>query len=183
MKKYWSILVIIFLTMLMHTGVYAQNQSNLKIEIISPSEVNNIPGYETNVVAKITNVSSKPLDKVMVYITMMDIGKHWTVNLEDYGADQPLQIGTLKSGEIKEIQLPIRFVYTSQYKVYVTASSDVNQQIYSSDAIFVKILGNTKINPALVQSVSLGVPSFLFVGLMTRMLKLNKKKNDKNSEI
>ncbi|WP_339061176.1 hypothetical protein [Tepidibacillus marianensis] len=66
----------------------------------------------------------------------------------------------LKSGETKEIHLPIRFVYTSQYKLYVTVSSDVNQQIYSSDAIFIKILGNTKMNPVLVQSVSLGVPSY-----------------------
>ena len=51
---------------------------------------------------------------------MADIKKDMTVNLEDYNADKPVSVNELKSGESTTIEIPVRFVYTSKYYLYVT---------------------------------------------------------------
>ncbi|XJZ26865.1 hypothetical protein ACF5W4_16250 [Bacillota bacterium Lsc_1132] len=148
----------------------AENHS-VDIQILSPSKVRNYPGFETKVNVKITNRTGHDLTKAMAYITMADLGKHWTVNLEDYSADKPLPIPTLAPGQSIKLSLPIRFVYTSHYKLYVTVSSDQDLAIYSSNAIPVEILGNTKINPALVTVIAIAEPFLLLLVLLFTLLR------------
>lgn len=141
----------------------AADNNSVTIQILSPSQVKDYPGFETTITAKITNHTNHPLTNAMTYITMADLGKHWTVNLEDYSADKPLRLKSLAPGESINVSLPIRFVYTSQYKLYVTVSSDTDMAIYSSNAIPVHILGNTKIDPIYVTTVSIAEPLIMLL--------------------
>ncbi|UHA60871.1 hypothetical protein KDJ21_003980 [Metabacillus litoralis] len=104
------------------------------------------------------------------------MGKKWTVNLEDYSADKPEQVKELKPGETKEISLPIRFVYTSNYYLYVTAASAHSLDIYSSNGIPIEIMGNTKINPTIIQVVSIGTPLIILIFVVFNFTKNRRKR-------
>lgn len=168
-----SIFILSFTALLLsdRQTVAAAGMDAVKIQILSPAKVKNYPGYETKVKVKITNQTGNNVSKAMVYITMADLGKHWTVNLEDYSADQPIRIKTLAPGQSINVSLPIRFVYTSHYKLYVTVSSDQNLAIYSSNAIPVTILGNTKIDPTLVTLIAIIEPFILLLLLMYTLFR------------
>jgi hypothetical protein len=163
MKKICTSLAFLFSFIVMQTSGVVSASDTVDIKILSPDAVENYPGLETRVKVEITNLSSTELKNAMAYITMADIGKHMTVNLEDYGADVPVLLDTLKPQQSVKVELPIRFVYTSKYKLYVTVSSDDDQQIHSSESIPVHILGNTKIDPLIVQIVSIAMPVVLLL--------------------
>ncbi len=175
MKKFWVSFALCCSLFAILVSYNASAQAPIDIKILSPKAIENYPGFETNVQVEITNVSNAELKSAMAYITMADIGKHMTVNLEDYGADVPVRLKNLKPHESIKVTLPIRFVYTSNYKLYVTVSSDENLKIYSSESIPVHILGNTKINPLIVQIVSISVPIILLILLLviSKRKKLN----------
>ncbi|MGG5252081.1 hypothetical protein ACQYAD_00775 [Neobacillus sp. SM06] len=182
MKKLWIVLVLFSAIVsasfdnLGHAAAAGNN--SVDIQILSPTKVRNYPGFETKVDVKITNRTGTALTKAMVYITMADLGKHWTVNLEDYSADKPVPIPTLAPGQSIKLSLPVRFVYTSHYKLYVTVSSDTDLAIYSSNAIPVEILGNTKINPTLVSVVAMVEPLLLLAILLFALLRGRKLKDE-----
>ncbi|EKN64773.1 hypothetical protein BABA_22833 [Neobacillus bataviensis LMG 21833] len=162
MKKYLTILLLFSVLFGFHSGpANAQSTSNFKIEIISPTKVAEYPGKELKVKVKITNTAEKEIKDVFTYITMANLSKNWTVNLEDYSADQPVTIGTMKPHEEKIVSLPIQLVYTADYYLYTTVVSKENHVITSSDAIPVEIIGNTKIVPLQVQIVSIVMPLLL----------------------
>ena len=154
----------------------AATHQAISVEILSPTQVRDYPGLETTVVARITNNSDYTITDLLAYITMADLGKNWTVNLEDYSADKPEQITELKAGEMIEVSLPIRFVYTSNYYLYVTVTSKQNVDIYSSKAIPVEIMGNCKIDPTVVQVVSIGTPLIILVFVVLNFTKNRRKR-------
>ncbi|WP_391207118.1 hypothetical protein [Psychrobacillus sp. L4] len=163
MKKICISFAFFLSFIVMQTSGIVSASDTIDIKILSPDAVENYPGLETNVEVEITNLSNTELKNAMAYITMADIGKHMTVNLEDYGADVPVLLDTLKPQQSVKVELPIRFVYTSKYKLYVTVSSDDDLQIHSSESIPVHILGNTKIDPLIVQIVSIVMPVILLL--------------------
>jgi len=139
------------------------NNPNIEITIISPMGVQDFPGHEDIITAKVTNQGSEDLSQLLAYVTMADLNKNMTVNLEDYGADKPLYIESLKAGQSQTIELPIRFVYTSKYHLYVTVVTKDSHTISSSKAITIEILGNTKINKPLALGVSVIEPILILV--------------------
>ncbi len=157
-------------------NAFAMEQPNIEVKIISPNQVKDYPGKETIVKAQVINYTNHSIKDLVVYITMADMGKKWTVNLEDYSADKPEQIKELKAGETKEISLPIRFVYTSNYYLYVTATSAQSLDIYSSIGIPIEIIGNTKINPTIIQIVSIGTPLIILVFVIIHFTKNRRKR-------
>ncbi|KAB7668911.1 DUF2393 domain-containing protein [Bacillus sp. B1-b2] len=167
LKKAGIVLAILLGFVVTGQNAFAMEQPNVEVKVISPTQVKDYPGKETTVKAQITNHTNQSIKDLVVYITMADMGKKWTVNLEDYSADKPEQVKELKPGETKEFSLPIRFVYTSNYYLYVTAASTHSLDIYSSNGIPIDIMGNTKINPTIIQVVSMGTPLIVlvFVGL------------------
>jgi curved DNA-binding protein CbpA len=170
-----SMILIFFFILCLPSTTFAMEKPNVEVNILSPDRVKDYPGVEMNVVANVTNHSNEAIEDMMVYITMADLKKHWTVNLEDYSADQPITIGTLQPNETKKVNLPIRFVYTSSYHLYVTATGTKEPWIYSSSAIPIEIMGNTKINATVVQLVSIGEPVIL-LGVLVGLIRLRRKK-------
>ncbi|MFJ7724799.1 hypothetical protein ACIQXV_01420 [Neobacillus sp. NPDC097160] len=162
MKKYLTILLLFTFLFVFNSGfAKAQSNSDFTIEILSPTKVAEYPGKELKIKVKITNTSDKEIKDIFTYITMANLSKNWTVNLEDYSADQPVTIGTMKPHEEKIVNLPIQLVYTADYYLYTTVVSKEYHVITSSDAIPVKIIGNTKIVPLQVQIVSIVIPLLL----------------------
>jgi uncharacterized membrane protein len=167
MKKYFTILLLTSIFFIFTTELTkAESNSDFTIEILSPSKVAEYPGKELKVKVKITNTSEKEIKNVFTYITMANLTKNWTVNLEDYSADQPVTIGSMKPHQEKIVKLPIQLVYTADYYLYTTVVSKDNDIITSSDAIPVKIIGNTKIVPLQVQIVAIGMPLLLLILLL-----------------
>jgi hypothetical protein len=147
-------MVTILLAGLSPLKVSALELPKLSVEIMSPTEVHGFPGIEQIVKAKITNKTNANIPDVMAYITMADIRKHMTVNLEDYSAYKPIVLGELKAMESREIELPVRFVYTSSYFLYVTAVSTQIPSIQSSIAIPIDIISNSKMDIGSVRIVT-----------------------------
>lgn len=178
MRKLLCLVLILCNSLLVTSYSFAQTSTkpNISVTIQSPGSVKEYPGFETKIKAQVTNNTNQAIPDVMAYITMANTIKHWTVNLEDYSADQPISIGTLKPNEVKTIELPIRFVYTDQYKLYVTASSDQEKAVYSSDSIPVDILGNTKINPLIVEIIAIAVPVILLLWLLVETYRVRKRR-------
>ncbi|MFJ7978286.1 hypothetical protein ACIQZI_21865 [Peribacillus sp. NPDC096379] len=175
-KKAAIIIAILLGFVVTGKNAFAMEQPTVEVQIISPNQVKDYPGKETMVKAQVRNHTNHSIKDLVVYITMADMGKKWTVNLEDYSADKPEQIKELKAGETKEISLPIRFVYTSNYYLYVTATSAHSLDIYSSVGIPIEIMGNTKIDPTIIQIVSIGTPLIILVFVIIHFTKNRRKR-------
>jgi hypothetical protein len=176
--RIWSLLIMsaILIASLSASKVNAQDASKLSVELLSPTEVHGFPGIEQLVKAKITNLTDSTIPDVMAYITMADIHKHMTVNLEDYSADKPIVIGELKAKETREVELPVRFVYTSSYFLYVTAISTKIPSIQSSVAIPIDIISNSKMDVGAVQAVTFGMPAIMIVLLIAVIVYRRKNR-------
>ncbi|WP_238882621.1 hypothetical protein [Clostridium sp. YIM B02551] len=172
-KIYIALTLLLILALSPLTNVYAKdlNTEKLSISITSPSNVRDYPGKQTLVKAEVKNNTDKPIKDLLVYITMADTKKNMTVNLEDYSADKPIKVDILNPGETKIVELPIRFVYTSNYYLYTTAVSKEYNQVISSDAIPIKIMGNTKVDKNMVLAISYIEPILLVLGTVFIMLK------------
>jgi uncharacterized membrane protein len=177
MRRLFFLLLILVgsFTMTQHGFAETNAEPNVTVNILSPGSIKEYPGFETTIKAEIKNNTNLKIPKMMAYITMANTVKHWTVNLEDYGADQPVYIGEIKPNETKTVDLPIRLVYTDKYKLYVTASSDQESAVYSSDSIPVDIIGNTKIDPFIVGIVAIAVPFLLLLWLLAVTIRVRKR--------
>jgi hypothetical protein len=167
--RIWSICIMVAVLLLGAQSplkVNAQDLPALSIELMSPSEVHGFPGIEQMVKAKITNNTNAAVPDVMAYITMADIRKHMTVNLEDYSADKPVVLGELKANESRVVELPVRFVYTSSYFLYVTAVSTKIPAVQSSKAIPIDIISNSKMDINAVRTVTFGIPIIMVLVLI-----------------
>lgn len=176
MKKFSVILMLTILMMNMVPLAFANDQKqNIQVEILSPDGIKDFPGREEVIKIRVKNNTSNDLHGLLVYITMADLNKNMTVNLEDYNADKPILVDTLKSGESQDIELPVRFVYTSKYYLYVTVANKENTTITSSVAIPIEIMGNTKINKVSAMSVAIAEPIVL-LGLVGFVYGARRKK-------
>ena len=171
------ILMFVVFALFPFTTVAAENlySNTCNISILSPSQVKGYPGKEELIKVEIKNNSDKTLNNLLVYITMADVKKNMTVNLEDFSADTPVTISALKPRQTKIVELPIRFVYTSTYNLYTTVVSKEDNKVVSSDSIPIEIMGNTKVDKNMVMVVSYGEPALLILGTFIIMFKKHKK--------
>ncbi|SEB54101.1 hypothetical protein [Paenibacillus sp. GP183] len=180
-KSLWRLLlaVLLLLAAVPHAaGAAAVASPKLSVELLSPTQVKDYPGIEQMVKANVTNLTDQPIPDVMAYITLADLGKHMTVNLEDYSADKPVVMGTLQPKETRTVELPIRFVYTSTFFLYVTAMSSQFNNIQSSVAIPVEIISNSSMDPSLVAAVSIGMPALLLIVIAAVFMLRWKQRRD-----
>jgi hypothetical protein len=166
------LLMLIFLVAVQIGNANAQDTPAMfQINIVSPEQITEYPGKDVLIKVSIKNNTNKEIHDVFTYITMANLSKTWTVNLEDYSADQPTTIGTMKPNEEKVVDLPIKLVYAADYYLYTTVVSKESNRITSSNAIPVKILGNTKIVPLQVQLVSIAIPFLLLLALIVTIIR------------
>jgi len=177
MKKNFIFLCIVAVFFISNSNlVKAQERSNFDIQILSPTHINEYPGKDFIIKVKITNKTDKDIKDIFTYITMANLSKKWTVNLEDYSADAGTIIGTIKAHESKIVDLPVTVVYTADYYLYTTVISNQDKQITSSDAIPVTVLGNTCIVPLHVAIVATVIP-FLLLCLFICNIRKKRQSN------
>jgi hypothetical protein len=180
MKKLFTTFSLMIIAMNLLAFSFADTSTqDLEIKILSPKSVKDYPGHEDVIQVSLTNNSQNDLNDILTYITMADTLKNMTVNLEDYSADKPVHIDQLKTGETTIVALPIRFVYTSNYHLYVTVVSKDQFVIHSSDAIPIEILGNTQINKPLTMGVAISEPVVLLGVLGILYIMRNRKYSHK----
>lgn len=153
------------------------SQPKLGLKILSPQHVQGYAGKEETVRVQVTNNTDQPVKDILVYITMADLSKNSTVNLEDFNADKPVSVQALGAKENKIIDLPVRFVYTSQYDLYVTAISKAYQETVSSVSIPVQIIGNTQVDKNQVFMLSIMEPLvvlLILAGLQIKNMLMRK---------
>jgi hypothetical protein len=168
--------VLLFVAQIGNVSASSQETPDLfQIKILSPEQITEYPGKDVLIKVSIKNNTDKEIQNVFTYITMANLSKTWTVNLEDYSADQPTTIGTMKPHEEKVVELPIKLVYAADYYLYTTVLSKEDKIITSSNAIPVKILGNTKIVPLQVQIVSIVIPLLLLLALIVMIIRKKVK--------
>jgi hypothetical protein len=189
MKLAWAMFLTVLLSGSLLAGGHAQaaETPKLQVELLSPDKVTDYPGIEMKIKARVTNLTDTAVPDVMAYITMANLTKHMTVNLEDYSADKPVIIGTLGPKAAKEVELPIRFVYPNRYHLYVTAVSSGSFGIQSSGAIPIEIKSNSAMDPTLVQTVTFAMPALMFgamavIGMMRRIKRNKAMPNLSNAE-
>ena len=178
MKRIYVVLtILLFSALSSFTSVYAKDidTNKLSISIQSPAGVKDYPGREETIKAQIRNNTDKQIKDILVYITMADIKKSMTVNLEDYSADRPVTVNSLQPNETKTVELPIRFVYTSNYYLYTTVVSKQYNQSVSSDSIPIEIMGNTKVDKNMVMMISFVEPILLCFGTVFIMIRKKYK--------
>ena len=146
-------------------------QPKLGLTILSPQIVEGYAGKEETVRVQVTNNTGQSIQDILIYITMADLSKNSTVNLEDFNADKPVSVQTLGAKESKFIDLPVRFVYTSQYDLYVTAISKGYHETVSSVSIPVQIAGNTQVDKNQVFMLSFLEPLLVLLMLVGIHLK------------
>ena len=147
----------------------------LSVSIVSVSETDVYAGIEATVTATVTNTSSSDVSGVLVYITMADITKGLTVNLEDFGATVPIAFDVIPSGETVTATLPIQFVYPDLYHLYVTAVTRGNEIVASSTAVPITVRSISSIDYTLVHVVVITTPAILLFGYLGAMLGRRKK--------
>jgi uncharacterized membrane protein len=176
-KKLITVFMIIFLLSGITKLAFAEmSNPDLKVNITSPNGVKDYPGREETIKVAVKNNGKNDLKHVLAYITMADLNKNMTVNLEDYSADKPIYIEKIKPGSSCNIELPIRFVYTSKYHLYVTVVSKDDNRITSSAAIPINIMGNTKISKPMTMGVSFVEPVIIVFGAIL-VYNLRKRKS------
>lgn len=138
----------------------------VSVQILSPDQVTAYPGFETTIQAEVTNNTNQTLNNLVVYITMVDLNKNMTVNLEDYNASIPVVITSLPANTSQTVELPIILVYPDVFHLYVTVANLDTMTIVSSDAIVTDIMSQASINPDVVTVTAIATPVLiLFLAL------------------
>lgn len=179
MRRGIGVLALMSFMFLNTTSVLAQESlmPQLGVTILSPQGIKGYAGKEDTVKVRVTNNSDQTIQNVLVYITMADIQKNATVNLEDFNADKPVVMDEIKAHTTVNVDLPVRFVYTSQYDLYVTAISKTFHETVSSSSIPVQIIGNTKVDKNQVLGVSIAEPLVAFVVVIVFLFNTRRQKN------
>lgn len=177
MRKIVTIFCMVMILLFSNSpAIFAADNQNMSVTILSPKSVKGIAGLEQTIKAEVKNETDRPIDDVMIYITMADMNKHMTVNLEDYNADKPVVIGTIAAGETKIVELPVRLVYVSDFYLYTTVVSSTSSQIVSSTAIPIEIIGNTMINKTMVQIISFVTPIVVLLLVLALTVRFRRLK-------
>jgi hypothetical protein len=164
-KIYFAIALLLSVVAVKTVSVQAAS-GYLSVNIISPTSVEAYPGYETTIQAEITNNTTEVQTDLVVYITMVDLTKNMTVNLEDYNADVPVVISKIQPNETITVELPIVLVYPDVFHLYVSVASTNSMTIISSDSITSHIITQSNINPTYVMTASIVSPIIVLAGFV-----------------
>lgn len=153
------------LSLSLSTPVFAEGSTPnyVSVTILSPTDVTAYPGYETTVRASVRNNTDQVLNDLVVYITMVDLTKNMTVNLEDYNASVPVVIPELPANSETIVELPIILVYPDTFHLYVSVANLDTNTIISSDSIVTAIQSQVSIDPNLVILVSISTPILILL--------------------
>lgn len=178
-KKFLIIILLLssifFLADCVHAETTSPNQPSLDMEILSSQNLSGTAGDYVTVKASIKNISSKTVNSIITYLSLVDEETKLPVDLEDWSADKGLFIGTIDAGQILSLDWKIHFVEAGKYSLIVVA--EASGEIYPQTSSIVHFVVESKqnLNPSQVLPVALGTPIvILFIILLITYRRKSK---------
>lgn len=152
--------------------------ASLDLEILSNQTLSGTAGDYVTVKASIKNTSSKAIDNVTTYLSLVDEETKLPVDLEDWSAEKGLFIGTIESGEILPLDWKIHFVKAGKYSLIVVAEKTGEVYPQTSTIVHFVVAPKQNLNPGHVLPVALMTP----IVILCLMVLVTYKRNSKLSE-
>jgi len=151
--------------------------NQLNIDIISNTDIKCYPGLDIVVEAEIKNNSDKTIKDILLYTNMIDTKKNAVVDLGEFNSAKPIYIESLKPNESRIVKLPLNLVFTSsRYYLYVTGFSKDYNNVVSTKAVTIDIMGNSLVNKNKVIGLSVIEPIAILAVIVVSLLKKKSKR-------
>jgi hypothetical protein len=163
--------------MLVAGGLYAQATSPLPLDVSirSGQALGGTAGEYVTLEAAVVNVGTQPISNVTTYLSLVDVGTHMPVDLEDWSAEKGLFIGTIAAGDTLPLVWKIHLIRSGDYTASVVAEAEGVDRPVISRVTYLKALPKRNLNPGNVLPVALGEPILLVFGfLLLRFLRTRK---------
>jgi hypothetical protein len=157
------------------TTTTAGNQ--LKVETTT-TRLSGTAGQYVRLPAKVSNVSDKPAKDIVAYVTLVEMtkGQKAPVDLEDWSAHRAVTIGSLASGQSRDVSWRLRLIKGGDYVIYANAIVNGSSRAAVGQEVRLRVTAHKNLNPGGVLPVALGVPvlagAALFAPVFIRRRKL-----------
>ncbi len=166
--------------------LYAQVTSPLPLDVSirSGRALNGVAGEYVTLEAEVVNVGTQPISSVTTYLSLVDVGTHMPVDLEDWSAEKGLFIGTIAAGETLPLAWKIHLIRSGNYTASVVAEAEGADLPVISRVTYLKALPKRNLNPGNVLPVALGEPILLVFGfLLLRFWRTRRLQPDRDDAI
>ncbi|MCX6646625.1 MAG: hypothetical protein NTY09_09730 [bacterium] len=147
----------------------------IKIEILSPSQLNGTAGDFVTVQAQITNLGTEPVSNITTYLSLVDNETKMPVDLEDWSVERGLFIGTIDAGQVLPLNWKVHFVKAGNYSLIIIGVVEGQDKPEVSTLTYFDVAPKHNLNPGMVLPVALGEPIVL---LVIMLLVISRRKTD-----
>ncbi|MFL6521933.1 MAG: hypothetical protein ACJ71B_00460 [Nitrososphaera sp.] len=142
-----------------------QNSNDIRIEVTSPSNIQDIAGQVIKIEGNITNFARGNSNNFggIAYISIVDLVDKVPVDLEDWSAEKGLYIPSIAEGQSLPLEWNVRLVKAGSYTVSIlyNRESDPYSPPIASSKVFLNVQPKFNLNPGNILPVAFGVPSAL----------------------
>jgi hypothetical protein len=142
-----------------------QNSNDIRIEVTSPSNIQDIAGQVIKIEGNITNFARGNSNNFggIAYISIVDLVGKVPVDLEDWSAEKGLYIPSIAEGQSLPLEWNVRLVKAGSYTVSIlyNRESDPYSPPIASSKVFLDVQPKFNLNPGNILPVAFGVPSAL----------------------
>jgi hypothetical protein len=142
-----------------------QNSNDIRIEVTSPSNIQDIAGQVIKIEGNIINFARGNSNNFggIAYISIVDLVGKVPVDLEDWSAEKGLYIPSIAEGQSLPLEWNVRLVKAGSYTVSIlyNRESDPYSPPIASSKVFLDVQPKFNLNPGNILPVAFGVPSAL----------------------
>lgn len=171
-------IIIFFLALFIVVANYAMAENaypSLDLKILSNQTLSGTAGDYVTVKASIKNISSKAIDNITTYLSLVDEETKLPVDLEDWSAEKGLFIGTIENGEILPLDWKIHFVKAGKYSLIIIAEKAGEIYPQTSSIVHFAVEPKKNLNPGHVLPVALITPIVILCVMVLATYKRNSK--------
>ncbi len=152
--------VLVFSLMLLPTvEASAASAPDCEVTLDSPSAIEGMPLYETDVVFTVTNKTDANLDHLVAYLSFVDIENDRIYDDEFGSAGETLvHLPSLAAGENTTITVPLQIAFAGQFRIAASVVNLDSGSVAVSDAVSVTMTRITAMHNSLVIAVAIVMP-------------------------
>ena len=141
MKRVSVFLLAVLVFALCALPAYADNSPDVTVHIASPANIEMKPIYTGDITIKITNNSAADIPNMICYISIVDVGRGLSYNVDEFGpqAYQSRDV-SLAAGETVTVVIPVKVVYVGDFRFSVTAIDLDSGTAYTSEPLTVNLI-------------------------------------------
>jgi hypothetical protein len=142
-----------------------QNSNDIRIEVTSPSNIQDLAGQVIKIEGNITNFARGHSNNFggIAYISIVDLVDKAPVDLEDWSSEKGLYIPSIAEGQSLPLEWNVRLVKAGSYTVSIlyNRESDPYSPPIASSKVFLEVQPKFNLNPGNILPVAFGVPAAL----------------------